>query len=347
MFESARLKLTLWYLLLIMLISVSFSVAIYNALTVELNRLEQVQKTRIARRIQFEQSLPDEIRQQIPQQPMDLGLEEIENSKERLRLILALINIGILILSSGAGYFLAGRTLRPIKVMVDDQNRFVSDASHELRTPLTALKTSIEVNLRDKKMTLADSKDLLKSNLEEVNNLQFLSDNLLLLAKSQNTKVVSLHSDVQLEEVVNQAIEKTAILAKEKKIKVNRMVSQAIFQGSEQELVRMLIILLDNAIKYSPEKTNIVVKGQRNNTQVIITVQDEGIGIAEKDLPFVFDRFYRADKSRSQTSGYGLGLSIAQKIVLDHHGSISVSSELQKGTTFTIHLPIKQSKIIL
>ena len=139
MFTSARIKLTGWYLLIIMLITISFSVAIYKVLTVELDRIEQMQKDRMERRLQDEMLLPDAVRAELPPPP-DYGLEEIESSKYHILLILAAIDLAILVLSSGAGFFLAGRTLQPIKEMVDEQHRFITDASHELRTPLTALK---------------------------------------------------------------------------------------------------------------------------------------------------------------------------------------------------------------
>src|SRR5438105_4930741 len=116
MFTSARLKLTGWYLLIIIVISISFSVAIYNVLTSELDRIEQMQEARMRRRMQLENQLPPFVRDQLPPPP-DYGLTEIEDSKQRIRLILTLINLGILALSSGAGFFLAGRTLRPIKAM--------------------------------------------------------------------------------------------------------------------------------------------------------------------------------------------------------------------------------------
>src|SRR5579871_1666254 len=130
MFESARIKLTAWYLLIIMLISIFFSLAFYNAATREIRRVIRVQEFRSANTL----LLP------IPAQ----RIKDVEESEERLRLILFLINGGIFFLAGGAGYFLAGRTLRPIKIMVDDQNRFITDASHELRTPLTSLRSEIE-----------------------------------------------------------------------------------------------------------------------------------------------------------------------------------------------------------
>ena len=151
MFQKTRIKLTAWYLLIIMLVSISFSAVIFKMLTAELDRLEHVEILRIQR--------------QFPPPPLLLDPETIEEVKGRLLLRLLSVNLFILAGSALAGYFLAGRTLRPIAEMIEEQNRFISDASHELRTPLTALKSEIEVNLRNKNMTLVESKNLLRSNL--------------------------------------------------------------------------------------------------------------------------------------------------------------------------------------
>ena len=158
MFHSARIKLTAWYLLIIMLISVSFSVAMYKVLTFELDRVERMQRLRIERRV------PDMARIIPPEQPFRIDPDLVAETKNRLQLILLVINLAILASSAVAGYFLAGKTLRPIEKAMEEQKRFVADASHEIRTPLTALKTSMEVALRDKKISLSEAKEVLKSN---------------------------------------------------------------------------------------------------------------------------------------------------------------------------------------
>ncbi|MDE2590442.1 MAG: hypothetical protein KGL95_12355, partial [Patescibacteria group bacterium] len=162
MFQSARLKLTTWYLLIIMVISLAFSFVIYAGSTNEYGRLLRMQK--------FHQDHPEfQLRilqgnniqiEQLPE-PSPVDTQVIEDAEFRLLERLGIVNLIILVLSAGAGYFLAGRTLKPIKQMVDDQNRFITDASHELNTPLTSLRTGIEVNLRDKKLTLSKAKEVL------------------------------------------------------------------------------------------------------------------------------------------------------------------------------------------
>ncbi len=177
MFERTRLKLTAWYLLIIMFVSISFSFIIYKVSTNEFERFAKKQKSRIEYRMQNFNPPPP---------PITLDPDLIVEVKKRILFLLAEINLFILITAGGLGYVLAGRTLKPIAAMVEEQNRFISDASHELRTPLTALKTSMEVNLRDKNLTLESAKKILNHNIEQVDKLQTLSDNLLELAGNEN-----------------------------------------------------------------------------------------------------------------------------------------------------------------
>lgn len=338
MFHNARLTLTLWYLLIIMLISAAFSVVIYRALTVELERFSQIQKFRIERRLQERQFIdPSSIL------PILQDLELIEETKRRLAITLVFINGVILLLSGTFGYILAGRTLRPIQHMVDEQHRFISDASHELRTPLTSLKTSLEVYLRDKQLTLHDAKDVIRESIADVNYLQALTDNLLTISKYDN-KHIKLHVEkISFRPLVDQAIHLVEPLAKEKHISFTIEGADSKFIADRASILNVLTILLDNAIKYSSEAQTIkivskIMKKKSFQFQVI----DHGFGISEKDIPHVFDRFYQADQSRNTTSGkgYGLGLSIAKTIVDLHNGTIEISSTIQKGTTVTVSLPL-------
>lgn len=327
MFRKARVKLTAWYLVIIMFVSICFSVVIYKALTFELNRFERVQRARIERMF-FER-------------PRPFDRDVIEETKNRLKIFLILINLAILGGSSVAGYFLAGRTLKPIADMVEEQNRFITDSSHELRTPLTSLKTEIEVGLRDEKLNLEEAKKLLKSNLEEANNLQKLSDELIKLTQYQKTGNGIGFTDISLVKVIDEAMKKMAKIVKSKQIKILKNVKDVNFIGDEQSLVELLVILLDNAIKYSPVASTVKIAAEKRDRHVEFSVSDSGIGIDEEDLPHIFDRFYRSSKSRSKNeiAGYGLGLSIAKQIVEKHFGSITAESEIKKGTKVTVVIP--------
>jgi signal transduction histidine kinase len=128
-------------------------------------------------------------------------------------------------------------------------------------------------------------------------------------------------------------------IAKAKQIKIANNIKDTKINGVEDRLTEVFVILLDNAIKYSPKNGKVEIESKKENRRIKISIIDHGMGISEKDLPYIFDRFYRSDKSRSE-KGYGLGLSIAKKIVESHNGSISVKSEIGKQTTFIVNLPI-------
>ncbi|MDP2638251.1 MAG: hypothetical protein Q8P26_04285, partial [Candidatus Levybacteria bacterium] len=149
-FHLARLKLTAWYLVIIMTLSIIFSVVIYSVLTHEVDRLERAQRFFIERRLEEGDFIPPS-RFRTFQERVPINPELVAETKQRILFMLTFANVGILLVSGGLGYFLAGRTLRPIKEMVDEQNRFITDASHELKTPLTALRTEFEVAMLDEK----------------------------------------------------------------------------------------------------------------------------------------------------------------------------------------------------
>lgn len=336
-FTSARLTLTGWYLLIIMFISILFSIAVYNLSTHEIQRVLRIQE------FQAEHEGNEILPPHVPNRIEPPTLSDLQDAEERLRTTLIIINLGILVLAGGAGYFLAGRTLRSIEQMVNEQSRFISDASHELRTPLTAIKAEMEVMLRDKNLTVKSAKTSVASNLEEVNNLVSLSNNLLELSTYQQPNGDSIREPVSLSGVLAESCKKIASLAKHKHITITNTVKEATLRGDKQQLIELFVIFLDNAIKYSPQNSTITLSSRKIDHSVKVSIADEGMGIEEKDISHIFDRFFRADESRSkvQVSGYGLGLSIAKKIIEEHKGSVTVKSNIGKGTTFTIQLPIQ------
>ena len=342
MFHNARLKLTAWYLLIIMLISISFSAFIYFGATNEYDRIIRIEQYRVIHPMQ-----PGIFLQRPPSQAELFSISPGQDNElvewAKLRVLEALfgINVIILFLSALAGYFLAGRTLRPIKNMLDEQNRFITDASHELNTPLTALKTSLEVNLRNKQLDLRKAKEVLQSNLEDVNSLQSLSEELMGVVMYQKPNGNFKISKVSLSNVLKTAIEKVQSLADKKKIVIKVDAPKTFMMGDEKSLTELFVILLDNAIKYSANKTSISLSVKKEDSVINVAVKDNGAGIKKEDLPNIFDRFYRADRSRTKqrVGGYGLGLSIAKRIVTLHNGSIRVESEIAKGSTFVVTFP--------
>jgi two-component system sensor histidine kinase CiaH len=347
MFRSTRIKLTAWYLLIIMLISMLFSVVIYANVNSDLLRLEERQR-RFLERQRVAQALIRQLVERgvvvphVPMQNIDANLQEIAQARNRLILVLTAINLGILGISGIAGYFLAGRTLRPIREMVTEQQRFIADASHELRTPLTSLRSEMEVNLSDKKLTLTEAKKVIASNLEDVIKLQELSDNLIELAQFEDVAKQYSFANITTCEVIESAIKKVAGLAKRRRVKMQTDIASFPILGNFTMLSQLFSILLENAIKYSDREGLIKITTRKIDHHVAISVIDNGIGIDKKDIPYIFDRFYRGDKSRAKNirGGYGLGLSIAQKIVHKHKGKIRALSTVHKGTTFIVELPI-------
>jgi signal transduction histidine kinase len=321
MFVKARLKLTGWYLLIIMIISLAFSGVIYRASSFELRRFAEAQQNRFERRI-------------VPYPPI-IDDELFIEAQHRIANSLILINITILGVSAILGYYLSGKTLSPIKEMVDEQYRFVSDASHELKTPITAIKTTLEVALRDKKLGLAESKKTLKTSLEEVDRLQKLAEGLLELT---NKKLMLELLPLNLAGIVETTVKMVKPLSDKKKIDISVKIPKIIIMTEESSMTRALITILDNAIKYGPDNSKVEVSAKVVGKSVRLSIIDKGKGIHKKDIPHVFDRFYRSDLARSE-NGYGLGLSIAKQIVEEHSGNIEIESVQGKGTTVTIILP--------
>jgi len=337
MFKSARIKLTAWYLFIIMLVSVSFSVGVYKILTHEFERFARIQRYRIEHGVNppFDRPLVS------PPSFNNPDPELVNETKTRIATNLVLVNVAILVVSGLSGYFLAGKTLKPIKDMVDEQNRFITDASHEFRTPLTALKSSMEVFLRDPKVNIFDAKTLIKDSIGDVDCLNMLSDSLLQLAQYQKPNGIIKFEVLSLAEIIKDAVNRVKPIAKQKKIITNNDAPDFKVEGNKYSLSDLFVILLENAIKYSKVNGVISIKAKVADKYIQVSVSDKGVGISEKDLPHVFDRFYRADASRAQfnNAGYGLGLSIAKSIVETHHGSIRAESILNKGTTIVINLP--------
>jgi len=342
-FNNARFKLTAWYLLIIMALSMLFSLVVYKALTAEVDRFERAQRFFIERRINEGNfpPPPSEGRRVLFTAGEPINPELVAETKQRILLMLVAANAGILVITGGLGYLLAGKTLRPIKEMVDDQNRFITDASHELKTPLTALRSEFELAVIDEdKLQLKDSKYLIKSGLEEIINLQTLAENLLVLTGQNNKISQNLEEDLSLLQIVETAFKKVVPLAKKKHIVIENEIDDSNLKGDMQSLTELFVILLDNAIKYSPNSSKIMLVSKIIDNKVQIDIKDRGVGIDKKDLPHIFNRFYRADKSRSKSHGYGLGLAIAKQIIDIHGGSIYAVSNSRTGTTFTVKLPV-------
>ncbi|TET50867.1 MAG: HAMP domain-containing histidine kinase [Actinomycetota bacterium] len=333
MFKSARIKITAWYLLAILVISFIFSIAIYRTVASDLN----------ARYENIENYIRNNVRdmKKIPPVLKDILQNDLRTAKQRVVIMLLFANGAIIIISAFVGYFLAGRTLRPIEEMVEEQNRFITDASHELRTPLAALKTSTEVALRGRKMSGADARKILEENLEDIDKLELLSGRLLHLAQYQKGERVLAFERIDLGSTINISYKKILPLANKRKIKIDLDVRDNYIEADRVSIEELILILLDNAVKYTPEGGSVSLSSMVEGRNAVIRISDSGPGISSRDIPHIFDRFYRVDQSRSKVrvSGFGLGLSIVKRIVELHQGSVNVSSEIGHGSTFIVKLP--------
>ena len=317
LFNNAIIKLTILYTVVLMALSIGFSAAFYTVTDRELGR-PIGPSSGIVQNIH----IPDDGDFHVIIHQRD------NNIRSRLLFGLIFINTAVLMVGAVVSYFLARLTLKPINDAMNIQAQFVQDASHELRTPLAAIAMENEVLLRDKS---AGKKELLaqvESNLEEVAKLQELTDRLLKLSQDEPVALTQVPVRLVAEKAVS-FVQKTAI-TKHIRLVVGAPAGVTVAANAEL-LTELLVILLDNAIKYSPAKTTVTL-GYENGA---LFVNDEGLGIAAADLPHIFDRFYRAEKSRT-SSGYGLGLPLAQRLAEQMGLKITVQSSSQKGATFCV-----------
>lgn len=243
-----------------------------------------------------------------------------------------------------ASYFLAQRALVPIRAAWDKQQQFVADASHELRTPLAVIKTNAELMLRHPQYTIEQESRRISNVLRESTRMNRLVNSLLTLARADANQAELQIAPVNLRDIVQNIVEQFRPLAEMKAIALTLETDNNLEMMADKERIhQLLIILLDNAIKYTQEQGSITLVCHRVAHGIQLEVRDTGIGIAAKDLPRIFDRFYRGDKVRSrEEGGIGLGLAIAQWIVEKHGGKIRAESNIGAGTSFIISFPLRK-----
>jgi two-component system OmpR family sensor kinase len=233
--------------------------------------------------------------------------------------------------------------LARIDAAFQEQKRFIADASHELRTPLAVLRGETEVALEHERAT-AEYKEALELIKDEAERLSRIVENLFILARQPIDAPSLVNETVHLDEVVADCARAAQVLAAQKglQLKVQTSLPKLSVSGDDEMLKRMLLNLLDNAVKYTPAGGEISVELGSQNGNARIVVTDTGVGIPAQDQVRIFDRFYRVDKARSRAlGGAGLGLSIAHWIVAGHGGSLSVASVVGQGSAFTVELPLQ------
>jgi two-component system, OmpR family, sensor kinase len=225
-------------------------------------------------------------------------------------------------------------------------NRFSADASHELRTPLTVLQGELESIARNSSNLPAEIRDTIGSALEETHRLTKIVENLLAISRLEAGDARKQRERLDFAELARNTADQMRLLAEEKHIHLDCNGAQAVEVDADPARLKQVVVnLLDNAIKYTPESGRVSISVMKQDGRAVFEIADTGIGISPDDLPHIFDRFYRADKARSrQMGGTGLGLSIVRSICLAHDGQVKVESIEGQGSVFHIQLPLAKDQ---
>ena len=275
-------------------------------------------------------------------QNIDTQIQTMENFEKILAITFFVFWVIALVIS----YFLARINMLPIIRSWKQQTEFVNDAAHELRTPLTIIQGKLEYMLTKPNKKIIDEAESISVSLDEVNRLNSLTNNLLDLARFDNATTQLNFESTDPKIFLKDPIIpfKDIINSQNKVFQINLNYHPTLFLDRDK-IKQLLIILLDNATKYTPKNGTIRIYDQLVNGKYQLIIADTGVGIKDSDKEKVFGRFYRVDKSRNQSSGgHGLGLAIAKQIVENHHGNISVRDNLPQGSEFVVELPIKHNK---
>jgi len=270
------------------------------------------------------------------------SLADYDNHLEQSKLTLLVSLLIAFLIVSIASWYLAGMAMQPVYASYLQIQQFTADAAHELRTPLTAIRATVESVLSSDSIPEIESRDVLQTVNRQTIRLSQLVQDLLLLSRLDLQAIASQKQPCCLNEIVSDLVEEVAALALQADIDLKlKIVNEPKIYviGNEEQLYRLMLNVLINAIYYTPEHGKVEVSLDRLDHYAIIQIQDTGIGIDSIDLPYIFDRFYRVNSDRSRKKGgSGLGLAIAMAIAKVHNGNIQVKSELGKGSIFTIRL---------
>ncbi len=238
--------------------------------------------------------------------------------------------------------FFANRAIKPVEESFDKQKQFIADASHELKTPLAVINTNVDVLLSNSEGTIHEQSKWLYYIKSEVERMSNLTKDLLYLTQLDHSDIKMIYTDFDLSEAVENVILTMEAVIFENNISFDNAIEPGLMiHGNCQQVQQVIMILLDNAIKYTNVKGSICIDLKKHYANAAISLTNTGAGISQEHIGKIFDRFYRADKSRTRESGgYGLGLSIAKTIVEQHGGQISVKSIINASTTFRVELPL-------
>ncbi len=317
-FLLTRLKLTVLYAGIICVIVVIFSVVLTYSLSKNI-------------RDNFEGDTSNDQTQELA----------ITKTIAQLQTTIIIIDFFVVLISGGLAYFLAGATLRPIQEALERQKQFTADASHELRMPLAVMRADLEVALREKELDQEKMRARIRSAIEEVDKMTGFTSDLLMLARFDNGKASGVFKKVDMTQLIYRVVKKMEALAKDKGISLSHASFPPTFViGDASAMEHLFTNVISNAIQFTLKDGSVRITMEQHNSNIVVGVKDTGAGIAEEDLPHIFERFYRADKARTRArGGTGLGLSIAQEIAHAHKGAIRIKSKIGKGTLVTVTFP--------
>ena len=244
------------------------------------------------------------------------------------------IFLAAMVIFLGISILLSGWVIKPVATAWDQQRQFVADASHELKTPLAVIMSNAEL-IRNEEITEEDKRTFSGNILDMTYQMRSLVENMLEMARVDNGTVKMNLVPVDLSQLVADAVLSFQLLYEERGMGLRCRVSEGIgINGSEQHLYQVMDVLLDNALKYGAEGGTVSVELTGSGRSCLLSVSSPGESISKEDLKNIFKRFYRADKARAMNGSYGLGLSIAESVVLAHKGKIWAESESGYNTFY-------------
>lgn len=266
---------------------------------------------------------------------------QIKNSLATFRTIMILCMVVFWLISIGISYYLSSLSMRPIILSWRRQKEFVENASHELRTPLTIIQNSLERTFTKPNHTIIEESESIAQALAETRRLTGLTADLLTIARSDSNQQMLAKETIAIAPFIQELAKPFQEIAKmnnKQFVLENLATTTAVFDP--KKIHQVLVILLDNALKYTSQGDKITLLSEISNKYWLLEVRNTGPSISDEDKKHIFERFYREDRSRSkETGGYGLGLAIAKQIVEEHKGQISVRDLQPKGVIFQIRLP--------
>lgn len=252
----------------------------------------------------------------------------------------AVVGLVMLIVIYFLSRYFANRSIAPVREAFEKQKQFIGDASHELKTPLAIINTNADVLLANQEDTIANQAKWLHYIKSETERMTGLTNDLLYLTQMDDSRSTMIHAKFNMSDAVESIILPMEAVIFEKNISLDYNIEPNLtVHGNSEQIKQVILILLDNAVKYSGPKGSVNVTLQKQNNDVMLAVSNTGEGIAPEHLDRIFDRFYRTDSSRARKhGGHGLGLAIARSIVDQHKGEVYARSVVGEGATFYVRL---------